>query len=205
MGLFSLDKVNLTSTHNWNKTPNQTVHQDKSTLCRILQHCDKHATSLPQKRQIRDMENQLGPWNTYTYSFNVILILKISLKLLHMFSSLDMSSKCINEKDFVRLFPHPETCRNRGLFSGRLLSKEGQALLQEPHPVSGLGSTFWVHFCRPVSALRCRLYVVSIRVSILLLSMFLESVEVETSWKKSLVFQTPWFQLFLNLTHKRSF
>lgn len=70
--------------------------------------------------------------------------------------------------------------------------------------------TFWTLFCHPICVLYWGLCMVSILLSGLLLSVFLESVEVQTSWKESLVpfFFSSWnpcFQFFLNLTANTAF
>lgn len=83
----------------------------------------------------------------------------------------------------TRRLTGPEVCFQAGFpengvrhCEDRILARGAEGAHREPVPA------------RAVSALRSRLHAVSILVSILLLSMFLESVEVETSWKRSLVF-----------------
>lgn len=99
------------------------------------------------------------------------------------------------------------TCRSQSCF--RPAVKQNGSGFTIVAIVARAKSAFWTLFCRPICVLCCGLCMVSILLSGLLLSVFLESVEVQTSWKEGLVFffslLNPCFQFFLNLTHKHCF
>lgn len=205
--MFLLDRVNLTNTQNWTGAPNPAAHKDVSSgLTDYLFKVEKRTRCknlFPRKANLGNGKSivtvkfgciEFVMWflmlNNYTKTSTCVSIFGCEFSLGEMSSWAFLLSLALSEAQGCF---RPAVEQNRsGVTMVAILARAK--------------CTFWTLFCRPICVLCCGLCMVSILLSGLLLSVFLESVEVQTSWKESLVsfffLLNPCFQFFLNLTHK---